>query len=233
MKRLKQVDRPAALADEAKLREWYDDLRYPSGSIRPRWNEELPDGSRPVRDPLEEKSENCCTWCGTALGGGLTVDHYLPKEKFPRLAYCWSNLLPACGNCNLKLKNDYSPGGLSRDSLYDPVLGAAPGEVYHPDRILPKIADRLVDPGNEDPAQHLQFHPEAHSYLPRTGAGTRTIQKMFSEKDYAKGLDELSCHVKSFVEHPNPEVPLDTLVKLGGRSFYVEAYATFWGITKR
>lgn len=40
-----------------------------------------------------------CPYCG--IGRVSTLDHYLPKAKFPRLSVLVTNLVPACRDCNM------------------------------------------------------------------------------------------------------------------------------------
>lgn len=40
-----------------------------------------------------------CPYCG--IGRVTTLDHYLPKAKFPRLSILVTNLVPACRDCNM------------------------------------------------------------------------------------------------------------------------------------
>jgi len=43
-----------------------------------------------------------CPYCG--VGRVSTLDHYLPKAKFPRLSIVVENLIPACKDCNMGTK---------------------------------------------------------------------------------------------------------------------------------
>ena len=42
--------------------------------------------------------EGLCPFCG--FGQATTLDHYLPKAKFPQLSVLPSNLVPSCKDCN-------------------------------------------------------------------------------------------------------------------------------------
>lgn len=46
-----------------------------------------------------------CPYC--AVGYASTLDHYLPKNKFPQLSVIPLNLIPACKDCNTGKKSDY------------------------------------------------------------------------------------------------------------------------------
>ncbi|HMJ78849.1 MAG TPA: hypothetical protein VK507_22890 [Iamia sp.] len=41
-----------------------------------------------------------CPYCGTGIA--TTLDHYLPKARFPEFSILGVNLVPSCGRCNLK-----------------------------------------------------------------------------------------------------------------------------------
>lgn len=49
-------------------------------------------------DVLDAAYEGMCPMCGE--GQVSTLDHYLPKEKFPEFSILASNLIPACSDCN-------------------------------------------------------------------------------------------------------------------------------------
>lgn len=46
-------------------------------------------------------------YCTTSKAG--TVDHYLPKTKFPTYSITPANLVPCCGDCNLIKDTHFSP----------------------------------------------------------------------------------------------------------------------------
>lgn len=49
-----------------------------------------------------------CPLCG--LGQASTLDHYLPKSKYPQFSVFPSNLVPACHECNFGKRNDVAIG---------------------------------------------------------------------------------------------------------------------------
>jgi 5-methylcytosine-specific restriction endonuclease McrA len=86
---------PARLcsADREVLAANYDLLyRPPLRAIRQRLLEAAPGG--------------LCLLCG--LGQATTLDHYLPKARYPEYAILRANLVPACARCNT-LKRDTVP----------------------------------------------------------------------------------------------------------------------------
>ena len=63
---------------------------------------------RPVYDELLASSpHDRCPLCGQRIVS--TLDHHLPKARFPALVVTPINLIPACADCN-KLKLDAAPG---------------------------------------------------------------------------------------------------------------------------
>lgn len=61
-----------------------------------------------------------CPYCG--IGRVTTLDHYLPKAKFPRLSVLVTNLVPSCRDCNLGGKGTSvaaSAGGQPIHPYYD------------------------------------------------------------------------------------------------------------------
>jgi hypothetical protein len=55
--------------------------------------------ARKIYDKLLSKApRGICPFCG--LGIASTLDHYLPKTKYPLFSVLASNLVPACKDCN-------------------------------------------------------------------------------------------------------------------------------------
>ena len=222
---------PAPLSDAqvAQRREWYAHLTRPGGRIHDRW------GRDEVRAALAVLSDGCCAWCGALLNSGWPVDHYLPKERFPELAYCWENLLPSCTACNTVRKRGYSPPGLNDRSLIDPALSESEGRAhYKPDTLLATLSPRLVEPTVEDPAVHLKFEPVKAGYTQLSPIGDTTRRTLFheAEKDFATRMAGLSADVEWRVKNArSPDAlreGLMVLIRLVGSRVYVEAYARMW-----
>lgn len=74
-----------------------------------------------------ELSPNVCPMCGSLKTG--TVDHYLPKSKFPEYSFYSKNLVPAC-DCNTK----------RGEALFGPNLGEF---VLHP-FFEPLMSQRII-----------------------------------------------------------------------------------------
>lgn len=54
---------------------------------------------REIYDALLLSAEDSCPTCG-GIGHPRTLDHYLPKANYPKLAVLPHNLIPACRDCN-------------------------------------------------------------------------------------------------------------------------------------
>jgi len=209
---------------------WYQTLRTPEGGIKERWDSQR-QNKQPIREGLKELSDGCCAWCGKKLDPLWTVDHYLPKEKFPRLAYHWPNLLPACSTCNTKFKGSYAPPTLANDSLADPVIGLDPEQTCDFSALLPAHPKRLVHPSEEDPDQHLKFNPTLMRYQAKTEAGTETNQRFFgggSDGGFAQKMADLSRKIEHELKHPEPHTGIQLLKELIGQHHFIDAFVAYW-----
>jgi len=54
---------------------------------------------RKIYDHILISTKEDCPFCG-GIGRAKTIDHYLPKSKFPQLSILPLNLIPACRDCN-------------------------------------------------------------------------------------------------------------------------------------
>lgn len=69
--------------------------------------------ARAIYDELLNCAEDQCPFCG-GVSAPATLDHFLPKSRYPHCAVMPVNLLPACYDCNLgaKLTDDGGTYGL-------------------------------------------------------------------------------------------------------------------------
>jgi uncharacterized protein (TIGR02646 family) len=79
-----------------------------------------------------------CAYCQTHerwRGGfeGMTVDHFLPRDRYENLLHSWPNLYYSCTACNCFYKKD------------------------HPTAAEEEAGDRFVDPCAEDPDDHFRL----------------------------------------------------------------------------
>jgi hypothetical protein len=79
----------------------YDSIAPTKQSMADLYNNRIvPEASsgRHIYDEIRTKDGGQCALCALREAG--TVDHYLPKEAYPALAFVPANLLPACSLCN-------------------------------------------------------------------------------------------------------------------------------------
>lgn len=62
------------------------------------------DPGRALYDSLLVAAGDHCPTCG-GIGQPRTLDHYLPKANYPKLAIVPHNLIPACRDCNTDKRN--------------------------------------------------------------------------------------------------------------------------------
>lgn len=53
-----------------------------------------------IKDIQKPHQKNKCPYC--RIDTANTIDHYLPKDKFPEFAFLPINLIPCCSTCNSK-----------------------------------------------------------------------------------------------------------------------------------
>ena len=237
MNQLRRRDPPSWLSSDTsgveRRRAWYSDLRDSREQIRDRWNERDEMNAQPIRKAVYELGGGCCAWCGERLSD-WHVEHYLPKDKFPRLSYCWQVMLPSCTTCNLRRKQSWCPPALVRDSLFDPALDTSTqvGDPYEPGVVLPPIEERLVDPAFDDPARHLRFEPALCQYLALSSIGRCTVTRIFGEKAQAERWERVGNFVRTIVESSatpdERQSMLAQLVSLIGSETCVREYAKHW-----
>lgn len=62
-------------------------------------------GKSYIKSALLEMSHNKCAYCECRLDEEskyMEVEHFLPKDDYPKLVVDWNNLLPSCKRCNGK-----------------------------------------------------------------------------------------------------------------------------------
>ena len=95
---LEQIGSPAAPKRRGPKRRIYPCLAaIPSSKLKPTWTECLPE--------LRGAYDEICAYLGLRIQphtGGATVDHFLPKSKYRRHAYEWSNFRLAARPVNTK-----------------------------------------------------------------------------------------------------------------------------------
>jgi uncharacterized protein (TIGR02646 family) len=239
MRRLSRGPAPACLATdtaeaEVAHRSRYADLRYPSGAIRPLWNDLAKDGHGvgAVRRALLEMSDSECAYCGLLVGNDhLQVDHFLPKEHFPLLAYAWENLLPSCDACNRR-KLDFVPERLRNKAIVEPCL-----EAHHPhDHVFDKeqlfrvIASdqRLIDPTFDEPEDHLEILTDIPDYRPKSPIGQVTYKRLLARREILEHLAKIKRAARVSIEGTCPDEVLEDFARVCGYPSVFRRFVAYW-----
>lgn len=112
-----------------------------------------------IRRMREESAHKACPMCGSMHSG--TLDHYLPKKKFPAFSLLSLNLVPAC-LCNGRRKEvlvGANPGERILHPYYDPCLSERLIRAKIEDLgEVPRIGVALLVPDTHPSFSAIQFH---------------------------------------------------------------------------
>lgn len=104
-----------------------------------------------------------CPFCG--LSETSTLDHYLPKEKYPEFSVFPSNLVPACGVCNTRKKDRILVHGTDVQMFLHPCYDQIPDLPFLDVRAALRGAGLVLSYALTQPAgmsdrtfQHLNSH---------------------------------------------------------------------------
>lgn len=103
---------------------------------------------RAIYDAIKVAAKGPCPLCG--IGIVATIDHQLPKGKYPLLAVVPTNLVPACRDCNTD-KGEKAP-----DTAGDQTLHPYFDDLFH----VPWLAARLIKKTVQEPMA-AQFYVSA------------------------------------------------------------------------
>ena len=161
--------------------DFFDDLR----ARYTRWEELDGGGRQSIRDALIQDFGTICAYCERSCQGATathegpgeeTIDHFRPRNRFPKLWLDWLNLVYACRRCN-QAKGGNWPG--FSDEIVDQVLA---GE---DDRYAP--VSQYVNPSaveGQHPAEDLfvfdsetgEMRPSCQLASPEWSIARRTIR---------------------------------------------------------
>ena len=216
-------------------RRFYQDLRKSDGTIRPRWNTTCKHEQKTseIRRRLLEMSNGSCSYCGKSLNDGeMDVDHYLPKEDFPYLAYCWDNYVPSCKYCNQIAKRNFTPPALQGMTIVEEIVAERyPHDcIYEKENVLTRLAghDRLIEPTFDDPEEHLEFNPEFFFYQAKTSIGQRTIATFFLHKEVSVKWEKMSLFIKNLVQLDAPRHVIQDYIAGNGYEFVCWKFYEYW-----
>jgi HNH endonuclease len=231
---------PACLATEtpeatAVHRGRYAELRYPSGEIRPLWNDLEKDehGVGAVRRALLAMSDGECAYCGLHVDNDqMQVDHILPKKCFELLAYAWANLLPSCGGCNRR-KLEFFPEPLRGKVIVERSLREhiAHDLVFDKDHIFLVLAvdHRLIDPTFDDPAEHLELLMDVPDYRPKSAVGRTTYQRLFARRrEITANLAKVKQAARVSIEGTCSDAHLEDFATVCGYPSLFRRFVAHW-----
>ncbi len=239
MRKLDRQAAPACLAAETEeqaqaKRARYEASHYPSGAWRALWNDldKDKDGVSGVRRALLAMSEGECAYCGLWVGNDhMQVDHILPKERFPFVAYAWENLLPTCDACN-RHKASFVPASLSDKEVVDPCLrDHVPHDfLFEKDRLFTEIArdDRLIDPSFDAPDQHVALLMDIPAYVPKSPIGRLTYKQLLHRREIADRLRRVREAARVVVEGDCPPETLQAFAVASSHPTLFRRFAEYW-----
>ncbi len=203
-------------------------------TINPRWNNVCKDadGISKIRKKLLEMSNNTCAFCGIKVDNStFDVEHFLPKDKFPYLAYSFENYLPSCKSCNQTRKKTFVPLSLKGKNLIENILSDIfPNEeVYNHQNLLSSTTDRILESTFDNPEDHLAFEPEFFMYETKTDIGKITNNIFFKHKEVAEKWERISNHIKNIVIiSENPRLLVESLIELDGFEYICLQFLDYW-----
>jgi uncharacterized protein (TIGR02646 family) len=137
-----------------------------------------------VKDALIAAQHGKCCFCERLVGGDGDVEHFRPKSGYWQnkgqqiqkpgyywLAYNWDNLYLSCKPCNQSYKLNLFP-------LSDPQKRA---HLHNND--ISQEEPLLVDPGKEEPTEHISFRREVAFPVPESIKGEVTIEILQLNRD--------------------------------------------------
>lgn len=176
------------LAQKAALNAFPEAANYPlpapAGEVRELYGRVLRDGGeRDIYDSIMRSApQGICPQCG--IGRVRTLDHYLPKGRFPELAVVPLNLIPTCRDCNFDKNDHHSPD--EGDYVFHPYFDNWDGYrlVFATIDYQPHVFVRysIVRPENAPPAvvrratTHFQVLNLAALYSMNAGASLAEIK---------------------------------------------------------
>lgn len=116
-------------------------------------------------DLLKRISVARCPFCG--ISESSTLDHYLPKEKYPEFSILPMNLIPSCAICNTRKRDRILDEGTNVRMFLHPCYDTIPDAAFVDVRVRMKedaliVTYRVVQPGGIElhVFQHLKSHFE-------------------------------------------------------------------------
>jgi len=133
--RLIGSDKRLVESDQAVLEELYDLYERNHGCVTDEEHDRIPPGKQEALRSLYDKTYEGgslgyirsslmdkvikCPYC--SINTPSWLDHYMPKSRYKALSVCRLNLVPMCGDCNIRKSDD------SYDRYIHPYYYAGPG----------------------------------------------------------------------------------------------------------
>ena len=159
----------------------------------------------------------------------MQVDHILPKEEFPFLAYAWENLLPSCDACNRR-KKAYAPPSLQKKRIIERCLAddQAHDHVFDKPRLFGELVptERLIDPSFDDPAAHIELLFDFGSYRPKDRMGEITYERLLRHLD--ERLAKIREAARVVVETTLTDAQLADFAAVTSHPSLFRLFAAYW-----
>jgi len=243
MKELKRVSPPDCFdnsikkSKEQKIK-YYKNLRDSKGNIKNRWTTTCKDNQdkiSKIKKRVFDISNGKCAYCGKNITlSEMDIDHFLPKESFNYLAYCFDNYLPSCKVCNQNVKGSFTPKSLKVKKIIEDILKNESeieyDLIYDKNYIFNTVAknDRLLEPSFDKPSEHLEFNCEFLFYEAKSKIGETTIATFFDKKEIAKEWEKISLHIKDLVLLNASKNTIDNFADLHGYEFLCNEFYNYW-----
>ncbi len=187
------------------------------------------------RRTLLSMSGGECAYCGLLIGNDhMQVDHILPKDRFPFIAYAWDNLLPAYDACNRR-KASFVPASLEEKRIVERCLANITPHDHHFDKahIFTEIArdDRFVDPSFDTPDEHVELLLDIPDYRPKSAIGKLTHRRLLHHREIAERLRKVRDLASIVIQVPLSEEQVEVMAIGSSHPSLFHRFAAHWRAT--
>ena len=142
-----------------------------------------------VLEQLENDFHGKCYLCERNVGADFQVEHLRPKSGYPEKKYEWSNLFPACG-CNQRrlkwkgrseLNADGEETGFPLGGMLDPAQDEIEQLLYQAARLGTSVIDTFVDFSPVDPNNKAAANTAEELSWIHNGSGTGHFKRLREE----------------------------------------------------
>lgn len=133
---------------------------------------------------LKAMTQSHCSFCDAfpvETVSSETIEHFRPKTKFPRLAYCWINLFYCCSKCQESKREHFDSSLLRPDSSgysfdYFFQYHSGNGEIF-------ANPDRMRDDSESYSAAEVTIELYGFNKFSRPQARQRTVRQFLATAD--------------------------------------------------